>query len=199
MAELPSSAPHIPLSAAKGLHYHLTSSLHLHFSPLRCVFCGRVCARRESFFFIYIYTCQAKVSNIKSWCPWYQCFKTLEYHNSFIEQQAAFLVPSDFTLLCTGVAIVLASGSVDLDATHFELTGSQFSDMDWKCEFLSFLHQHFQSMLKTKLNVLTLRKEPLPTVIFHEPEAIELCSTTPLTKNRTHAGYKVKSHEPNNP
>ncbi|XP_051933885.1 PTB-containing, cubilin and LRP1-interacting protein isoform X3 [Hippocampus zosterae] len=51
--------------------------------------------------------------------------------------------------------------------------------------------QHFQSMLKTKLNVLTLRKEPLPTVIFHEPEAIELCSTTPLTKNKTHAGYKV--------
>nr|XP_057936274.1 PTB-containing, cubilin and LRP1-interacting protein [Doryrhamphus excisus] len=51
--------------------------------------------------------------------------------------------------------------------------------------------QHFQSMLKTKLNVLTLRKEPLPTVIFHEPEAIELCSTTPHTKNRTHAGYKV--------
>ncbi|XP_077397697.1 PTB-containing, cubilin and LRP1-interacting protein isoform X3 [Festucalex cinctus] len=50
--------------------------------------------------------------------------------------------------------------------------------------------QHFQSMLKTKLNVLTLRKEPLPTVIFHEPEAIELCSTTPLTKNKTHAGYK---------
>ncbi|KAK5928996.1 hypothetical protein CgunFtcFv8_010268 [Champsocephalus gunnari] len=51
--------------------------------------------------------------------------------------------------------------------------------------------QHFQTMLKTKLNVLTLRKEPLPTVIFHEPEAIELCSTTPLTKGRTHAGYKV--------
>lgn len=51
--------------------------------------------------------------------------------------------------------------------------------------------QHFQSMLKTKLNVLTLKKEPLPTVIFHEPEAIELCSTTPLMKNRTHAGYKV--------
>ncbi|KAF3848041.1 hypothetical protein F7725_021069 [Dissostichus mawsoni] len=50
---------------------------------------------------------------------------------------------------------------------------------------------HFQTMLKTKLNVLTLRKEPLPTVIFHEPEAIELCSTTPLTKGRTHAGYKV--------
>ncbi|GLD57156.1 PTB-containing, cubilin and LRP1-interacting protein, partial [Lates japonicus] len=51
--------------------------------------------------------------------------------------------------------------------------------------------QHFQTMLKTKLNVLTLRKEPLPTVIFHEPEAIELCSTTPLAKSRTHAGYKV--------
>ncbi|XP_028818405.1 PTB-containing, cubilin and LRP1-interacting protein isoform X2 [Denticeps clupeoides] len=46
-------------------------------------------------------------------------------------------------------------------------------------------------MLKTKLNVLTLRKEPLPTVIFHEPEAIELCSTTPLIKNRSQAGYKV--------
>ncbi|KAK1900368.1 PTB-containing cubilin and LRP1-interacting protein, partial [Dissostichus eleginoides] len=54
-----------------------------------------------------------------------------------------------------------------------------------------FNMKHFQTMLKTKLNVLTLRKEPLPTVIFHEPEAIELCSTTPLTKGRTHAGYKV--------
>ncbi|XP_056334072.1 PTB-containing, cubilin and LRP1-interacting protein [Danio aesculapii] len=51
--------------------------------------------------------------------------------------------------------------------------------------------QHLQSMLKTKLNVLTLRKDPLPTVIFHEPEAIELCSTTPHIKNRTHTGYKV--------
>ncbi|XP_055735935.1 PTB-containing, cubilin and LRP1-interacting protein-like [Salvelinus fontinalis] len=51
--------------------------------------------------------------------------------------------------------------------------------------------QHFQTMLKTKLNVLTLRKEPLPTVIFHEPEAIELCSTTPLMKKNTHNGYKV--------
>uniref|UniRef100_A0A8C7KT67 Phosphotyrosine interaction domain containing 1 n=1 Tax=Oncorhynchus kisutch TaxID=8019 RepID=A0A8C7KT67_ONCKI len=51
--------------------------------------------------------------------------------------------------------------------------------------------QHFQTMLKTKLNVLTLRKEPLPTVIFHEPEAIELCSTTPLIKKNTHNGYKV--------
>ncbi|KAA8593947.1 hypothetical protein FQN60_004781, partial [Etheostoma spectabile] len=50
--------------------------------------------------------------------------------------------------------------------------------------------RHFQTMLKTKLNVLTLKKEPLPTVIFHEPEAIELCSTTPLTKSRIHAGYK---------
>lgn len=46
-------------------------------------------------------------------------------------------------------------------------------------------------MLKSKLNVLTLRKEPLPTVIFREPEAIELCSATPLPKSRTHAGYKV--------
>ncbi|XP_026870294.2 PTB-containing, cubilin and LRP1-interacting protein [Electrophorus electricus] len=51
--------------------------------------------------------------------------------------------------------------------------------------------QHFQNMLKTKLNVLTLRKDPLPTVIFHEPEAIELCSTTPLMKTRTQSGYKV--------
>ncbi|XP_023647917.1 PTB-containing, cubilin and LRP1-interacting protein isoform X1 [Paramormyrops kingsleyae] len=51
--------------------------------------------------------------------------------------------------------------------------------------------QHFQTMLKTKLNVLTLKKEPLPTVIFHEPEAIELRSTTPLMKTRTHMGYKV--------
>lgn len=63
----------------------------------------------------------------------------------------------------------------------------------------SFLHQHFQTMLKTKLNVLTLRKEPLPTVIFHEPEAIELCSTTPIGKSRIQAGYKVGSHDPNNP
>uniref|UniRef100_A0A4W5QVI5 PTB-containing, cubilin and LRP1-interacting protein n=1 Tax=Hucho hucho TaxID=62062 RepID=A0A4W5QVI5_9TELE len=54
--------------------------------------------------------------------------------------------------------------------------------------------QHFQTMLKTKLNVLTLRKEPLPTVIFHEPEAIELCSTTPLMKKNTHNGYKVHTH-----
>ncbi|KAI9528941.1 hypothetical protein NQZ68_015707 [Dissostichus eleginoides] len=57
-----------------------------------------------------------------------------------------------------------------------------------------FNMKHFQTMLKTKLNVLTLRKEPLPTVIFHEPEAIELCSTTPLTKGRTHAGYKQKTN-----
>ncbi|XP_066540544.1 PTB-containing, cubilin and LRP1-interacting protein [Hoplias malabaricus] len=51
--------------------------------------------------------------------------------------------------------------------------------------------QHFQNMLKTKLNVLTLKKDPLPTVIFHEPEAIELCSTTNTNKTRTHTGYKV--------
>lgn len=50
-------------------------------------------------------------------------------------------------------------------------------------------------MLKTKLNVLTLRKEQLPTVIFHEPEAIELCSTTPLIKSKSHAGYKVRWNE----
>lgn len=55
------------------------------------------------------------------------------------------------------------------------------------------LFQHLQTMLKTKLNVLTLRKDPLPTVIFHEPEAIELCSTTPHNKNRAHTGYKVKN------
>ncbi|KAJ7402479.1 hypothetical protein BTVI_85998 [Pitangus sulphuratus] len=53
--------------------------------------------------------------------------------------------------------------------------------------------KHFQTMLKTKLNVLTLRKEPLPTVIFHEPEAIELCTTTPLMKTRTHTGCKLMS------
>ncbi|EPQ17847.1 PREDICTED: PTB-containing, cubilin and LRP1-interacting protein isoform X2 [Myotis davidii] len=46
-------------------------------------------------------------------------------------------------------------------------------------------------MLKSKLNVLTLKKEPLPAVIFHEPEAIELCTTTPLMKSRTHSGCKV--------
>nr|XP_059871965.1 PTB-containing, cubilin and LRP1-interacting protein isoform X3 [Delphinus delphis] len=50
--------------------------------------------------------------------------------------------------------------------------------------------QHFQTMLKSKLNVLTLKKEPLPAVIFHEPEAIELCTTTPLMKTRTHSGCK---------
>uniref|UniRef100_A0A2K5C2D3 PTB-containing, cubilin and LRP1-interacting protein n=1 Tax=Aotus nancymaae TaxID=37293 RepID=A0A2K5C2D3_AOTNA len=43
-------------------------------------------------------------------------------------------------------------------------------------------------MLKSKLNVLTLKKEPLPAVIFHEPEAIELCTTIPLMKTRTHSG-----------
>lgn len=52
--------------------------------------------------------------------------------------------------------------------------------------------QHFQTMLKSKLNVLTLKKEPLPAVIFHEPEAIELCTTTPLMKSRTHSGCKVR-------
>uniref|UniRef100_A0A8C2MW32 Phosphotyrosine interaction domain containing 1 n=1 Tax=Cricetulus griseus TaxID=10029 RepID=A0A8C2MW32_CRIGR len=46
-------------------------------------------------------------------------------------------------------------------------------------------------MLKSKLNVLTLKKEPIPAVIFHEPEAIELCTTTPLMKTRTHSGCKV--------
>ncbi|CAH2246537.1 PTB-containing, cubilin and LRP1-interacting isoform X1 [Pelobates cultripes] len=51
--------------------------------------------------------------------------------------------------------------------------------------------QHFQTMIKSKLNVLTLRKEPLPTVIFHEPEAIELCTTDPLIKPRPQAGCKV--------
>ncbi|XP_029472238.1 PTB-containing, cubilin and LRP1-interacting protein isoform X5 [Rhinatrema bivittatum] len=53
--------------------------------------------------------------------------------------------------------------------------------------------QHFQTMLKTKLNVLTLRKEPLPTVIFHEPEAIELCTSTPLMKPRIHNGCKLRT------
>ncbi|XP_011237019.1 PTB-containing, cubilin and LRP1-interacting protein isoform X1 [Mus musculus] len=50
--------------------------------------------------------------------------------------------------------------------------------------------QHFQTMLKSKLNVLTLKKEPIPAVLFHEPEAIELCTTTPLMKARTHSGCK---------
>lgn len=58
-----------------------------------------------------------------------------------------------------------------------------------RCSFF----QHLQTMLKTKLNVLTLRKDPLPTVIFHEPEAIELCSTTPHNKSRVHTGYKVQN------
>ncbi|XP_063093255.1 PTB-containing, cubilin and LRP1-interacting protein isoform X2 [Cavia porcellus] len=49
-------------------------------------------------------------------------------------------------------------------------------------------------MLKSKLNVLTLKKEPLPAVIFHEPEAIELCTTAPLMKTRTHSGCKVRTH-----
>uniref|UniRef100_A0A452USK2 Phosphotyrosine interaction domain containing 1 n=1 Tax=Ursus maritimus TaxID=29073 RepID=A0A452USK2_URSMA len=53
---------------------------------------------------------------------------------------------------------------------------------------------HFQTMLKSKLNVLTLKKEPLPAVIFHEPEAIELCTTTPLMKTRTHSGCKKSHH-----
>lgn len=52
-------------------------------------------------------------------------------------------------------------------------------------------------MLKTKLNVLTLRKEQLPTVIFHEPEAIELCSTTSLIKSKSQAGYKVRRNQHN--
>ncbi|KAJ8271167.1 hypothetical protein GJAV_G00123490 [Gymnothorax javanicus] len=52
--------------------------------------------------------------------------------------------------------------------------------------------QHFQTMLKSKLNVLTLKKDPVPTVVFHEPEDIELRSTTPLAKNRAApTGYKV--------
>lgn len=51
--------------------------------------------------------------------------------------------------------------------------------------------QHFQNMLKSKLNVLTLRKDSLPSVIFHEPEAIELCSTTVNAKQRPHTGYRV--------
>ncbi|XP_064197663.1 PTB-containing, cubilin and LRP1-interacting protein-like isoform X2 [Anguilla rostrata] len=46
-------------------------------------------------------------------------------------------------------------------------------------------------MLKSKLNVLTLKKEPLPTVVFHEPEDIELRSTSPLAKSRAPTGYKV--------
>ncbi|XP_043926348.1 PTB-containing, cubilin and LRP1-interacting protein isoform X1 [Protopterus annectens] len=51
--------------------------------------------------------------------------------------------------------------------------------------------QHFQTVLKTKLNVLTFRKEPLPAVIFHDPEAIELSTTNQVKKNRTHNGCKV--------
>lgn len=51
-------------------------------------------------------------------------------------------------------------------------------------------------MLKSKLNVLTLKKEPMPAVIFHEPEAIELCTTTPLMKTRTHSGCKVPDMGP---
>lgn len=50
--------------------------------------------------------------------------------------------------------------------------------------------------MKSKLNVLTLKKEPLPAVIFHEPEAIELCTTTPLMKMRTHSGCKVQGTGP---
>uniref|UniRef100_A0A8C6GY60 Phosphotyrosine interaction domain containing 1 n=1 Tax=Mus spicilegus TaxID=10103 RepID=A0A8C6GY60_MUSSI len=56
--------------------------------------------------------------------------------------------------------------------------------------------QHFQTMLKSKLNVLTLKKEPIPAVLFHEPEAIELCTTTPLMKARTHSGCKVQYRSP---
>ncbi|XP_067851164.1 PTB-containing, cubilin and LRP1-interacting protein [Heptranchias perlo] len=52
--------------------------------------------------------------------------------------------------------------------------------------------QHFQTMLKTKLNVLTLRKEPLPPVIFHEPEAIELSPTAPLMNGQSYTERKVR-------
>ncbi|XP_060689977.1 PTB-containing, cubilin and LRP1-interacting protein [Hemiscyllium ocellatum] len=52
--------------------------------------------------------------------------------------------------------------------------------------------QHFQTMLKTKLNVLTLRKEPLPTVIFHEPEAIELSPTAPPKNGPFYTERKVR-------
>ncbi|XP_072897587.1 PTB-containing, cubilin and LRP1-interacting protein isoform X1 [Hemitrygon akajei] len=52
--------------------------------------------------------------------------------------------------------------------------------------------QHFQTMLKTKLNVLTLRKEPLPTVIFHEPEAIELSPTAPMMTSQYNTERKVR-------
>nr|XP_045003364.1 PTB-containing, cubilin and LRP1-interacting protein isoform X1 [Jaculus jaculus] len=65
-----------------------------------------------------------------------------------------------------------------------------FASDSGNTEVLS-LSGHFQTMLKSKLNVLTLKKEPLPAVIFHEPEAIELCTTTPLMKARTHSGCKV--------
>ncbi|XP_059507215.1 PTB-containing, cubilin and LRP1-interacting protein isoform X2 [Stegostoma tigrinum] len=52
--------------------------------------------------------------------------------------------------------------------------------------------QHFQTMLKTKLNVLTLRKETLPTVIFHEPEAIELSPTAPPKNGPFYTERKVR-------
>ncbi|XP_069753444.1 PTB-containing, cubilin and LRP1-interacting protein isoform X2 [Narcine bancroftii] len=54
------------------------------------------------------------------------------------------------------------------------------------------MFKHFQTMLKTKLNVLTLRKEPLPTVIFHEPEAIELSPTAPLMNSQEIPERKVR-------
>lgn len=73
---------------------------------------------------------------------------------------------------------------------------AMYNAKNFNCSWLAYLciylaSQHFQTMLKSKLNVLTLKKEPLPAVIFHEPEAIELCTTTPLMKTRTHSGCKV--------
>ncbi|XP_055429638.1 PTB-containing, cubilin and LRP1-interacting protein isoform X1 [Bubalus kerabau] len=64
-------------------------------------------------------------------------------------------------------------------------------NVTWELDRKPDYYQHFQTMLKSKLNVLTLKKEPLPAVIFHEPEAIELCTTTPLMKTRTQSGCKV--------
>ncbi|XP_015990105.1 PTB-containing, cubilin and LRP1-interacting protein isoform X1 [Rousettus aegyptiacus] len=96
--------------------------------------------------------------------------------------------PPDSSVKCTHVHLArfwftgssLSQGIYLILSRHVERAQVQL----WKA-------QHFQTMLKSKLNVLTLKKEPLPAVIFHEPEAIELCTTAPLMKTRTHSGCKV--------
>ncbi|KAL0624779.1 PTB-containing, cubilin and LRP1-interacting protein [Plecturocebus cupreus] len=102
----------------------------------------------------------------------------------------------------TGLEL-LTSGDLAALASHFQDgdTKRKTFNQAWSpsgCEALlsTGCRPHFQTMLKSKLNVLTLKKEPLPAVIFHEPEAIELCTTTPLMKTRTHSGCKASDFAP---